>query len=55
MHIWTQTGPSTDLCLGRVEGAMTAPLLGQYFRSFLIKLSMMESQLGQLGLGGTHA
>lgn len=38
--------------LRRVEGAMSAPVLGQYFRSFLIKLSMVESQLGQLGLGG---
>ncbi|THH33159.1 hypothetical protein EUX98_g1066 [Antrodiella citrinella] len=34
-----------------VEDAMTASVLGQYFRSFLIKLSMVESQLGQLGLG----
>ncbi|TCD66494.1 hypothetical protein EIP91_001319 [Steccherinum ochraceum] len=34
-----------------VEGAMAGPVLGQYFRSFLIKLSMVESQLGQLGLG----
>jgi len=29
-----------------VEEAMTAASLGQYFRSFLVKLSMVESQLG---------
>lgn len=34
-----------------VEGAMTLVSLSQYFRSFLIKLSMMESQLGQLHAG----
>ncbi|KAH8099262.1 DNA-binding protein [Cristinia sonorae] len=34
-----------------VQGAISAPVLGQYFRSFLIKLSMLEAQLGQLGLG----
>ncbi|KAK0233678.1 DNA-binding protein [Armillaria fumosa] len=34
-----------------VENAMTAGMLGQYFRSFLVKLNMVESQLGQLGLG----
>jgi mitotic spindle assembly checkpoint protein MAD2B len=27
--------------------------LGQYFRSFLVKLSMIESQLGELGIGGS--
>ncbi|KAJ8474617.1 hypothetical protein ONZ45_g15885 [Pleurotus djamor] len=32
----------------QVDGAMTPKSLGQYFRSFLIKLSMIESQLGQL-------
>lgn len=31
---------------------MTTGMLGQYFRSFLVKLNMVESQLGQLGLGG---
>lgn len=31
-----------------VEGAMTPATLGQYFRSFLIKLTMVESQLGIL-------
>ncbi|KAI0669741.1 DNA-binding protein [Trametes maxima] len=31
-----------------VEGAITAASLGQYFRSFLVKLSMIEAQLGQL-------
>ncbi|KAK0505623.1 DNA-binding protein [Armillaria luteobubalina] len=34
-----------------VENAMTTGMLGQYFRSFLVKLNMVESQLGQLGLG----
>ncbi|EGO05327.1 hypothetical protein SERLA73DRAFT_118887 [Serpula lacrymans var. lacrymans S7.3] len=33
-----------------VEGAMSAAKLGQYFRSFLIKLNMVESQLGMLEL-----
>jgi mitotic spindle assembly checkpoint protein MAD2B len=31
---------------------MTPSSLGQYFRSFLVKLSMIESQLGQMHLGG---
>ncbi|KAJ2914277.1 hypothetical protein MD484_g6140, partial [Candolleomyces efflorescens] len=35
----------------KVENAMTAKSLIQYFRSFLIKLNMIESQLGQLNLG----
>lgn len=35
-----------------VEGAMSAKILAQYFRSFLIKLNMVESQLGQMYLGG---
>lgn len=34
-----------------VENAMSAVSLGQYFRSFLVKLNMMESLLGQLDLG----
>ncbi|KAK0208808.1 DNA-binding protein [Desarmillaria ectypa] len=34
-----------------IENAMTTGILGQYFRSFLVKLNMVESQLGQLGLG----
>ncbi|KAI0347769.1 DNA-binding protein [Trametopsis cervina] len=34
----------------RVENAMTAVTLGQYFRSFLVKLCMVESQLGALDL-----
>ncbi|KAK2461566.1 hypothetical protein APHAL10511_006029 [Amanita phalloides] len=34
-----------------VEDAMSVVSLGQYFRSFLVKLSMMESVLGPLGLG----
>lgn len=32
--------------------AMTPSSLGQYFRSFLVKLNMIESQLGQMYLGG---
>lgn len=36
----------------RVEDAMTIGSLSQYFRSFLVKLSMIESQLGQLCLDG---
>ncbi|KAI0052526.1 DNA-binding protein [Auriscalpium vulgare] len=31
-----------------VEGAMETAALGQYFRSFLVKLSMIEAQLGEL-------
>ncbi|KAJ3556520.1 hypothetical protein NM688_g1985 [Phlebia brevispora] len=34
-----------------VEGAMTPIVLGQYFRSFLVKLCMIETQLGHLCLG----
>ncbi|KAI0931699.1 hypothetical protein AcW2_000536 [Taiwanofungus camphoratus] len=34
-----------------VENAMTSAVLGQYFRSFLIKLTMVECQLGQLEMG----
>lgn len=35
-----------------VQDAITPSVLGQYFRAFMIKLSMIESQLGQLSLGG---
>jgi mitotic spindle assembly checkpoint protein MAD2B len=31
---------------------MSAGSLTQYFRSFLIKLCMIEAQLGQMNLGG---
>ncbi|EIN13986.1 DNA-binding protein, partial [Punctularia strigosozonata HHB-11173 SS5] len=41
-------GYNTDV---GVESAMSPTTLGQYFRSFLIKLSMIEAQLGQLELG----
>jgi mitotic spindle assembly checkpoint protein MAD2B len=34
-----------------VQDAMSSTSLGQYFRSFLVKLSMIESQLGQMYLG----
>jgi len=34
-----------------VEDAMSTAALGLYFRSFLIKLNMIESQLGPLNLG----
>lgn len=34
-----------------VEGAMTSTSLIQYFRSFLVKLSMIEAQIGQMYLG----
>ncbi|KAL7285433.1 hypothetical protein ACG7TL_000530 [Trametes sanguinea] len=33
-----------------VEGAISAASLGQYFRSFLVKLNMIEAQLGQMYL-----
>ena len=31
---------------------MTSSSLIQYFRSFIIKLNMIEAQIGQLHLGG---
>jgi len=34
-----------------IEDAMSGGSLGQYFRSFLVKLNMVESQLGQMYLG----
>ncbi|KAJ7492425.1 DNA-binding protein [Mycena latifolia] len=34
-----------------VEEAMSPSVLGHYFRGFLVKLNMIESQLGQMGLG----
>jgi mitotic spindle assembly checkpoint protein MAD2B len=38
-----------------VDGAMAPSALGQYFRSFLVKLNMLESQLGELPHDGTHS
>jgi len=35
-----------------VEGAMATTALGQYFRSFMVKLSMIESQLAELPRDG---
>jgi mitotic spindle assembly checkpoint protein MAD2B len=35
-----------------VEGAMTPSALGNYFRAFLVKLNMIECQLGHLDWGG---
>jgi len=34
-----------------IQDAMSDECLGQYFRSFLIKLNMIEAQLGQMYLG----
>ncbi|KAJ7786521.1 DNA-binding protein [Mycena metata] len=34
-----------------VENALSSAALGQYFRGFLVKLNMVESQLGQMYLG----
>ncbi|KAF9480059.1 DNA-binding protein [Pholiota conissans] len=34
-----------------VEEAISAVSLGQYFRAFLVKLNMIESQIGQMHLG----
>lgn len=34
-----------------VEDAMTPAALSQYFRSFLVKLNMIEAQLGQMEMG----
>ncbi|CCM04445.1 uncharacterized protein FIBRA_06625 [Fibroporia radiculosa] len=36
-----------------VQEAMTSTALGQYFRSFMVKLNMAEAQLGQLEMCGT--
>ena len=41
-----------DTC---VEGAITVGSLGQYFRSFLVKLNMIEAQLGQMEIQGGEA
>ena len=41
-----------DTC---VEGAITVGSLAQYFRSFLVKLNMIEAQLGQIEAQGGEA
>ncbi|KAI0275032.1 spindle checkpoint protein [Gloeopeniophorella convolvens] len=38
-----------------VEGAMATTALGQYFRSFMVKLNMIESQLGELPRDGDNS
>jgi mitotic spindle assembly checkpoint protein MAD2B len=38
-----------------VEGAMATTSLGQYFRSFMVKLSMIESQLAELPRDGMRS
>ena len=50
---WTQI-PILCFFFLSVEDAMSGGSLGQYFRSFLVKLNMVESQLGQMDLGGEH-
>ena len=35
-----------------VEGAMATAALGQYFRSFMVKLGMIETQLAELPRDG---
>ncbi len=35
-----------------MEGAISVASLGQYFRSFLVKLTMIEAQLGHMYLDG---
>lgn len=37
-----------------VEGAMATTSLGQYFRSFMVKLNMIESQLAELPRDGEN-
>ncbi len=37
-----------------VEGAMATATLGQYFRSFMVKLGMIESQLAELPRDGVQ-
>lgn len=46
---FTVTGPCS------VEGAMATTSLGQYFRSFMVKLSMIESQLAELPRDGVQS
>jgi mitotic spindle assembly checkpoint protein MAD2B len=41
--------------MARVDDAMTPLALGNYFRSFLVKLNMIECQLSQMDFGGTPA
>ena len=36
-----------------IEGALTPGVLSQYFRSFLIRLSLLENQLGLLSATGS--
>jgi hypothetical protein len=38
-----------------VEGAMATAALGQYFRSFMVKLGMIESQLAELPRDGLQS
>lgn len=38
-----------------VEGAMATGALGQYFRSFMVKLGMIESQLTELPRDGVQS
>jgi len=38
-----------------VEGAMATVALGQYFRSFMVKLGMIESQLAELPRDGVRS
>lgn len=45
----TITGPCS------VEGAMATTSLSQYFRSFMVKLNMIESQLGELPRDGVQS
>ena len=36
-----------------IEGALTPAVVAQYFRSFLIRLSLLENRLGLLGEAGS--
>lgn len=38
-----------------VDGALSVESMGQYFRSALVKLNMIEAQLGQICLEGSSA
>ena len=44
----------TYCVLTSVVDAMKPAVLSQYFRSFLVKLNMIEAQLGQMYLGGAQ-
>ena len=54
---WAMQEATLSWSCFRIQGAISGQALSQYFRSFLVKLSMLESQLGPLihhGLSHMH-